>query len=36
LGDQKDLFIVLHIAQLVLVVGLGHVLWLLRPYAEVT
>ena len=29
MGDQKDLFIGLHIAQLVLVVGLGHVLWLL-------
>jgi hypothetical protein len=29
LGDQKDLFIGLHIAQLVLVVGLGYVLWLL-------
>jgi len=29
LGDENDLFIVLHIAQLVLIVGLGYVLWLL-------
>lgn len=29
LGDDTDLFIGLHIAQLVLIVGLAHVLWLL-------
>jgi hypothetical protein len=29
LGDETDLFINLHIAQLLLIVGLGYVLWLL-------
>lgn len=29
LGDETDLFIGLHIAQLLLIVGLGYVLWLL-------
>ena len=29
LGDDTDLFINLHIAQLFLIAGLGHVLWLL-------
>ena len=29
LGDETDLFVNLHIAQLFLIVGLGYVLWLL-------
>ena len=29
LGDETDLFVRLHIAQLFLIVGLGYVLWLL-------
>jgi hypothetical protein len=29
LGDETDLFVNLHIAQLLLIVGLGYVLWLL-------
>src|ERR1700754_3376682 len=29
LGDDTDLFITLHVAQLVLIVGLAYVLWLL-------
>ena len=34
--DETDLFIGLHITQLVLIVGLRYVLWLLRLYPEVT